>query len=239
MQERDRSPEPGPREKRGYLVQQITLTQNIAAPVIANTRTKGIKVFGCYSAASNYCNETAKTWPGLEIIEHAWVTQHQEGCTHIKKALVIVSVILAEDLLASPSAGDQDREKLKRSSQSKESSSKRNRSNSNQCQEVKRNEFIQQDITAADVVGNVISVYGATNGQPEVWYYIMKQNLDGVLLQKFGRSYFATTTVDPIDRDTVLNWDVNAQFGKKGEVYISAAEHREQEKLLKLSLKQK
>ena len=92
-------------------------------------------------------------------------------------------------------------------------------------------------VKADEVAGNVISVYGATNGRAEVWYYLLEQNFDGILLDKFGPGnlFHTTATIDPIEPDTVLNWNVKAQIDKSA-IYISVAEREKQEKQLRLSL---
>jgi hypothetical protein len=86
------------------------------------------------------------------------------------------------------------------------------------------------------VAGNVISVYGATNGKPEVWYYLLEQNFDGILLVKSGTYFFTTETIDPIESDTVLNWNVSAKIVKGGQIFISDTKQRSQERRLRLSL---
>jgi hypothetical protein len=89
---------------------------------------------------------------------------------------------------------------------------------------------------AESVTGNIISVYGLdAAGKPEVWYYLLEQNFEGILLQQQANRFFTTATTDPIEYDTVLNWNVDVVH-KKDHIHISAREQREQEEQLQFSL---
>lgn len=94
--------------------------------------------------------------------------------------------------------------------------------------------------------GTIISVCAVVEGSPEVCYYLLDEDADGNLLgislkkAKATRVwFFATTTIEPINTLTILNWDVKAKIYPNlvcKKILISIPEQRSQEKRLQLNL---
>lgn len=100
------------------------------------------------------------------------------------------------------------------------------------------NEQTPAPIDQKSVIGNVIAVYRDTKGVPEVWYYILEKDFEGIVLERANEETFEPTVhIDPIEQTTVLDWDVRCKIITGGNVIIPLASQQNHRRLLERTLK--
>jgi hypothetical protein len=100
------------------------------------------------------------------------------------------------------------------------------------------NELAPISIDQKSVIGNVIAVYGDTNGVPEVWYYILERDFEGIVLERANETTFEPTAhIDPIEKTTVLDWDVRCKIVAGGNVIVPLTSQQNHRILLEKTLK--